>query len=152
MAIFLCEMHSALQFYSMRTAMAAVLKFSINLHVGCSLVVNQTITVTRKNKFLMLMHMKCPLAVRDHTRGSLCCDIFAIHCVSVYDLMRAICSGVRISFCESVGWEGIYKQLNTGTILLWFKNQQECRALSETLLALLNSEVTFIQNPIPQTL
>lgn len=78
--------------------MAAVPKFSINLHVCCSLVVNQTITVTQKNKFLMLMHMKCPLAVRNHTRGSLCCDIFAIHCVGVYDLMRAICSGVRISF------------------------------------------------------
>lgn len=67
------------------------------------------------------MHMKYPLAVRDHPWESLFCDIFAIHYVGVYNLRRAICSGVNISFCESVGWEWIYKELNTGTILLQFQ-------------------------------
>lgn len=77
----------------------------------------------------MLMHIKCPLVSRDHPGGSLFCYIFAIHCAGVCDFMQAICSGVSISFCESVCWEWVYKQLNAGTILPWFKNQQECRAL-----------------------
>lgn len=53
MAIFLCEMHPTLQFYITRTATAAVPKFTVNLHRGCSSIVNQTIIllVTWKNKF-----------------------------------------------------------------------------------------------------
>jgi len=50
MAIFLCEMHTTLQFYSTRTEMAAVPKFTVNLHRGCSSIVNQTLLLTWKNR------------------------------------------------------------------------------------------------------
>lgn len=127
--------------------MAAVPKFTVNLHRGCSSVVTQTIILLGKTSFLVLMHMKSPLAVRDHLRESLFCDIFAIRYVGVYDLMRAICSRVNISFCESVGWEWIYKQLNTGTILLRFQKSAGAWSTFGNLIGFAEPERDF--HPAP---
>lgn len=93
------------------------------------------------------MHMKCPLAVRDHPCESLFWHIFAIHYVGVYDHIQAICSRVNISFCESVGWEWIYKQLNTGTILFRFKKSAGVWSTFRNLIGFVELECDFYPAP-----
>lgn len=129
-------MHPGLWFYRTRTVTAVVPKFTVNLDRGCSSIVNQTIIlpVTWENKFssahaheVPFRHKGPPLRISSLTS----LPRFRWLYTTSHEPSAA---GSAPLFVHWVGWEWIYKWLNTGPILLWL---QEAAGLLSTLRSLI---------------